>query len=67
MNTPAELRTKREKLYSDTCETVRLRMVEPYTGRLHDLILYRQLNAIGVRISEIDSLIRHELESQIPK
>jgi hypothetical protein len=63
----ADLRMRREKHLADTMESVRIRMSEPYNAQLHDLIVYQQLHAMGVRISDMAQLIRKQLEREIPK
>jgi hypothetical protein len=63
----ADLRMRRQKHLADTTETVRISMLEPYNTQLHDLIVYQQLHAMGVRISDMAQLIRKQLEKEIPK
>ena len=58
----AELKAKRDKFIADKTEEVRIRMVEPWTAKLHDLILYRNMNAWGVRLNDIEREILKEAE-----
>lgn len=52
---------EQKKKLSETEDAVRQRLVDPWTSKLHDLILYKTMHAYGVRISDIDGLIAKEL------
>lgn len=52
-----------KKALKDTEDAVMLRMKDPWTGKLNDLVLYKQMNAEGIRVANIDQLIRKELEN----
>lgn len=41
---------------------IHTRLIDPWTNKLHDLILYKTMHTIGIRINEIDSLIAKELK-----
>lgn len=51
-----------KKKVRDLEDGIHTRLLDPWTNRLHDLILYKTMHAMGVRISEIDSLIAKELK-----
>lgn len=53
---------EQKKKLRDLEDGIHTRLIEPWTNRLHDLILYKTMHAIGVRISEIDALIAKELK-----
>ena len=51
---------EQKKKVAELEEGIRVRLTEPWTNRLHDLILYKTMNALGIRMCDIDRLIAKE-------
>ena len=52
---------EQKKHVRDLEDGIHTRLIEPWTNRLHDLILYKTMNAMGIRMHEIDRLIAKEV------
>lgn len=57
---------KRAAKLKETEDQVRLHLSPPETNPLFNLVLYKTMNAQGVRIVDIDKLVVAELKRQIP-
>jgi hypothetical protein len=61
----AERRAEHLKAKQDE---VNVRLREPWTAKLHDLIMYKAMyNGEGIRLNDIDKLIKQELHRVIPE
>jgi hypothetical protein len=62
---PAAVKEKRDKLIRDTEDSIRVRVSDPWTQRLHDLILIKYaVVGMGIRIADLDRLINKQAEKE---
>ena len=58
--------SKRKERLKEVENQVNARLMEPWNDQLHDLILYAQMNRRGVRVTDIEHLIRAEVKRLSP-